>query len=99
MEEERSCEPDQFAHVASKELQALLHSALDGLHPKQRSVFVLFEIEEVPMEEVARLVGLSLSASYSRLYKARAHVARRFARGERVLAQPRFGPLSWGVKR
>jgi RNA polymerase sigma-70 factor (ECF subfamily) len=53
--------------------QRLLH-ALAGLDEAQREVFVLFEIAELSMEEVARATASPLSSCYSRLYAAREHL-------------------------
>lgn len=51
-----------------------LVAALQLLDEEQRSVFVLFEIEELTMEEIARAQGVPLSTCYSRLYAAREKV-------------------------
>ena len=45
-------------------------------------VFVLFDIEGVPMDEVAQIVGCPLQTAYSRLYAARRKVEGAMARGE-----------------
>jgi RNA polymerase sigma-70 factor (ECF subfamily) len=59
---------------------------LDALDHEKRAVFVLFEIEELPMTDVAAIVGCPLQTAYSRLYAARrqveATVRRLRARGE-----------------
>jgi len=55
----------------------LLQSALERLDDKKREVFVLSELEGLPMQEVAEIVGCPLHTAYSRLYKARVIVQRR----------------------
>jgi RNA polymerase sigma-70 factor, ECF subfamily len=57
--------------------RALLQSALDKLDDKKREVFVLSELEGLPMQEVAEIIGCPLHTAYSRLYKARLIVQRR----------------------
>lgn len=57
--------------------RALLQSALERLDDKKREVFVLCELEGLPMHEVAEIVGCPLHTAYSRLYKARVIVQRR----------------------
>lgn len=52
----------------------LLQSLLDGLDEDRRVVFVLFELEQLPMTEVAESAGCPLQTAYSRLYSARKHV-------------------------
>jgi RNA polymerase sigma-70 factor (ECF subfamily) len=54
-----------------KSARAQLAQMLDSLDDDKRAVFVLFEIEQVPMEEVAEIVGCPLQTAYSRLYAAR----------------------------
>jgi len=49
----------------------LLDQALERLDADKREVFVLFELEELPMKEVAQLIGCPLPTAYSRLYAAR----------------------------
>ena len=51
-------------------LSALLEQLDDG----QRSVFVLYEIEQLPMREVADIVGCPVQTGYSRLKAARARL-------------------------
>jgi RNA polymerase sigma-70 factor (ECF subfamily) len=50
---------------------AQLDEALGALPEAQREVFVLFEIEELDMNEVAQAVGCPLFTAYSRLRAAR----------------------------
>lgn len=57
----------------AQQRQRLL-AALDRLGEEQRSVFVLFEIEELPMTEVAGLLGCPLQTAYTRLYSARSRL-------------------------
>jgi RNA polymerase sigma-70 factor (ECF subfamily) len=48
-----------------------LDDALASLDRDKRDVFVLYEIEELPMDEVARVVGCPLKTAYTRFYAAR----------------------------
>jgi RNA polymerase sigma-70 factor (ECF subfamily) len=52
----------------------LLDRILDELDDKKRDVFVLFELEQLSMNDVARAVGCDVKTAYSRLYAARAQV-------------------------
>jgi RNA polymerase sigma-70 factor (ECF subfamily) len=52
-----------------------LRQALEALPPEQRDVFVLFEIEQLRMREVADALGCSINTAFSRLYAARKRVA------------------------
>ncbi len=67
-----------------QQAKMLLERILAGLPSAQREVFVLFELQEVPMTEVAEIVEVPLQTAYSRLYAARKRVAaeaRRFQKG------------------
>jgi len=66
--------------------KASLNQVLDSLDDDKRAVFVLFEIEQIPMEEVAEIVGCPLQTAYSRLYAARRKVD---AAAARIRAQRR----------
>ncbi|HKP58455.1 MAG TPA: sigma-70 family RNA polymerase sigma factor [Polyangiales bacterium] len=57
-----------------------LHRALQGLSEPTRMVFVLFEIECLPMKEVAAAVGCSQARAYTWLYGAREHLRRSLLR-------------------
>jgi RNA polymerase sigma-70 factor (ECF subfamily) len=62
---------------------ALLYEALASLPDKQREVFVLYEIEELPMLEVARALRCPRFTAYTRLRGARAAVRAFFERRQR----------------
>jgi len=49
---------------------------LKRLHPKKRMVLVLFEIEGLPIEEIARVVGCPENTVWSRLHHARAELSK-----------------------
>jgi len=55
-----------------------LMRALQTLDEARRAVFVLYEIEELSMPEVAEALGCALTTAYSRLYSARRAVRRYF---------------------
>lgn len=63
-------------------MAAQLQRALDALSPKLRDVFVLYEIEELPMDEVARLVGCLRFTAYTRLRAARGALAAQLTRAQ-----------------
>ena len=55
-----------------------LDAALAEMEPRRRDVFILFEIAEQSMHDVARAAGCPLKTAYKRLYAARREVAARF---------------------
>jgi RNA polymerase sigma factor (sigma-70 family) len=66
--------PDRVAEQA--EAFAELQAILARMRPKQRAVFVLFEIEELALEEIAGVLGCPLETVRSRLRHARADFER-----------------------
>jgi len=58
----------------------LLDTLLHALGEEQRQVFVLYEIEGLPMREIAEIVGCPLQTAYSRLQVARKHIAEQLLR-------------------
>jgi RNA polymerase sigma-70 factor, ECF subfamily len=60
-----------------------LDQVLEGLDEKKRQVFVLYEIEELSMQEVADVVGCPIKTAYARLYAARDEVGAAFERSGR----------------
>lgn len=67
----------QDGALARREARARLDAALAELDEDKRAVFVLYEIEELPMSEVALAVGVPLQTAYSRLHAARRQLADR----------------------
>jgi RNA polymerase sigma-70 factor (ECF subfamily) len=53
----------------------LLDDLIGRLSPKKRLVLVLFEIEELPVEEIAKIAGCPENTVWSRLHHARAEMA------------------------
>ena len=64
----------QTAAIEHTEALALLDSIIDGLDDDKRAVFMLFELEQMPMQEVAAAVGCPLQTAYTRLHAARDQV-------------------------
>lgn len=73
-------------HLGAQQAREILCAILDELDDDKRAVFVLFELEGLPMHEVAASVQCPLQTAYSRLRAAReavdAAVARHRARRE-----------------
>ena len=58
----------------------LVEELLSKMSEAQREVFVLYELEQIPMAQVAEIVGCPLQTAYSRLHAARATVEATAAR-------------------
>jgi RNA polymerase sigma-70 factor (ECF subfamily) len=70
-EDERSVGPTQEQERERRDTHDLLCWAMDQISEAQREVFVLYEIEELPMHEVAKRVDCRVFTAYSRLRLAR----------------------------
>ena len=69
--------PEREAEVARQ--RALLAQCLEALSEEQRTALVLFEIEGVPMKEVAMHLGCSLPSAYRHLNEAQTQLKRAVA--------------------
>jgi RNA polymerase sigma-70 factor (ECF subfamily) len=78
--------PDRVVEQA--EAFAELQAILARMRPKQREVFVLFEVEELPLEQIAQVLACPLETVRSRLRHARADFER--LRRQQGLVRPRL---------
>ena len=74
--------PTQSTDIEGRQARALLQNVLDALDSAKREVFVLYEIEQLPMEEVALVVGCPLRTAYSRLEAARKQIVKAWQRAQ-----------------
>jgi len=72
-----------LAQLETKERQRLLEHLLSGLTEKHRVVFVLFEIEGRPGEEIAETLDVPINTVWTRLRRARKDFFRLVASHER----------------
>lgn len=77
----------QLEQIVDGESLALGYELLQSLPREQRDVFWLYEVEDVPMAEIAQMLSCPLQTGYSRLHKARA----------RILAAVQGNPLTRDV--
>jgi RNA polymerase sigma-70 factor (ECF subfamily) len=64
----------QLQTVEDREALILGTRLLSLLPPEQREVFVLYEVEDMPMQQIAAAMGSPLQTAYSRLHKARTRI-------------------------
>jgi len=82
--------PDDL--LCRDEMMAFLRSALSTLDAELRLTFTLFQLEEMPIKEIADALGLPLGTVKSRLRRAREELARRtLANPKERLPVPRTG--------
>jgi RNA polymerase sigma-70 factor (ECF subfamily) len=66
--------------LAAAESRRRLDMLLDELDLEKRAVFVMFEVDEMPCEEIAQILGVPLGTIYSRLHAARKAFQKALAR-------------------
>jgi len=70
--------PDDAAQVA--EATRVLHVLLDALDDEKRAIFVMADLEELPVPEIAEALGVNVNTAYSRLRVARREFEQALAR-------------------
>jgi RNA polymerase sigma-70 factor (ECF subfamily) len=68
--------------LTNKETAALIKHIADGLSEKQRMIFLLRDIQELTIEEVAVITGMSDAAIKTNLFFARKNIRKKIARLE-----------------
>lgn len=61
--------PDEA--VAARQAQAIVRRVLDRMDLDRRAVFVMFELDQLPSEEIAAILGVPVGTVWSRLHVAR----------------------------
>ena len=68
------------SRLGTRELATLLKREIRRIPPLLRRVFELRELDELPMQEVAERLGISVAAAKSRLLRARAELRERLGK-------------------
>ena len=71
-------EPDQV--LLDEELQLAIQDAINRLPESQRMAIILRRYEEMPYEEIAKVMGTTIPAVKSILFRARAELRQRLAK-------------------
>jgi RNA polymerase sigma-70 factor (ECF subfamily) len=87
---EHARSPEEAA--SRQEARAELEAVLDEMDLDRRAVFVMFEIDELPCEEIAEAVGIPCGTVFSRLHAARKEF-------EKILARRRKRALGFQPRR
>ena len=66
--------------AAEREAARILLDMLDAMEADQREVFVLAEVEQMEMPEIASALGINVNTAYSRLRLARREYEKQLAR-------------------
>lgn len=92
--------PDEA--LAARQARALVRQVLDRMDIDKRAVFVMFELDQLPSEEIATILGVPIGTVWSRLHAARKQFERLVerergrrptpARGEQARREREDGP-------
>lgn len=70
------------ARMAGRERRAAVRRALEGLSEEQREALVLARYHGLPYSEIARVLGISVGAVKTRIFRAVENLKARFSEGE-----------------
>ncbi|HXH40257.1 MAG TPA: RNA polymerase sigma factor [Thermoanaerobaculia bacterium] len=66
-----SVDPEQTVSVQRKEVESVFNVVSDALSPKQKTIFVMSEMEDLRSSEIARILGCRESTVRNHLFNAR----------------------------
>jgi RNA polymerase sigma-70 factor (ECF subfamily) len=66
-----SVDPEQTVTVQHKEVEAVFNAVSDVLSPKQKTIFVMSEMEDLRSSEIAKILGCQESTVRNHLFNAR----------------------------
>jgi len=67
--ENHSDQPDR--NITDQQQADMLHHAIDQLPPKQRTAFTLNKYEELPYQQIAEIMEISLASVESLIHRAK----------------------------
>jgi RNA polymerase sigma-70 factor (ECF subfamily) len=65
--------------ILQGEVRNRLFDALQSLDPENRQLFLLKEVEQMPLEEISRITGLKVGTLKSRLFRIRSELKERLS--------------------
>ena len=77
--DDRAGVADPLGDLLTSERAAMVEQAVAGLPLLQREALILFEYEEMSLEEIAEITGAEVNAVKARLFRARESLRRRLA--------------------
>jgi len=88
-----SIDPEQTVTVARKEVETVFNAVSNVLSPKQKTIFVMSEMEDLRSSEIAKVLGCRESTVRNHLFNARklmqAQLKRRFPEYARLWEESR----------
>ena len=81
----RDDNPTPEEELGRLEVAEVVQHEIDRIPPLLRNVFILRDVQQLPMEEVAEQLGISIAAAKSRLLRARLELRTRLSRHQSSL--------------
>lgn len=66
-----SADPEQGVVIQRKEIESVFNQISDVLSPKQKTIFVMNQMEDLPSAEIAKVLGCQESTVRNHLFNAR----------------------------
>ncbi|MGZ8834078.1 MAG: RNA polymerase sigma factor [Thermoanaerobaculia bacterium] len=66
-----STDPEQGVIIQRKEIEAVFHEVSSVLSPKQKTIFVMNQMDDMPSAEIAKVLGCRESTVRNHLFNAR----------------------------
>lgn len=63
-----------YFHYRNEELREILYSAINSLPPRYKTIFILHDIEGLSVEEVAKILSLSIPTTKTRIHRSRLYL-------------------------
>jgi RNA polymerase sigma-70 factor, ECF subfamily len=77
-----AAQPSQLDQMERKERIARVYRVLEQLSERDRQILILFELEELPGERIAELLGIKVGNVWLRMHRARARFLKAFQESE-----------------
>jgi RNA polymerase sigma-70 factor, ECF subfamily len=71
LREEPNPQPGAGAALDEERRRRLVHAAIDAVHDSRKQVFILHDLDGIPMPDIVADLGIPLNTGYSRLRLAR----------------------------
>ncbi|MGC8976746.1 MAG: RNA polymerase sigma factor [Candidatus Ratteibacteria bacterium] len=68
-----------YFYYKNEELKEILSSAIDSLPPKYKTIFILHDIEGLKVEEVAKILSLSIPTTKTRIHRSRLYLRKKLS--------------------
>jgi RNA polymerase sigma-70 factor (ECF subfamily) len=74
--------PNQHERLEQQERTACVYRVFDRLSERDREILILFELEELPGDRIAALLGIKVENVWLRMHRARARFLKAFRESE-----------------